>query len=167
MTLRAGPMILAAASLIAAAGGVCRAAEIPVGVEAKGLDSRAALGSPSGLDLRDELGRPVSKDLIEKQLKAAQAACAAETAYSSRLPRARSIARSIELWEGLKESLGRQHRSPSPVGEYAAVVSRSVSRLGAPAGLALGTVPAAYADLSCRQLILPRAAFGAPMVLRC
>jgi len=92
------PRVLAVAAALCAllAGSV--AAETPVGIEARGVDPMVALQNPQGLDLRDELGRPVSPSLIAAQLKAAQAKAAADAAFSSRLPKARAMARILEFW---------------------------------------------------------------------
>jgi hypothetical protein len=106
MTPRSCLVFVAVAGLLATATGVCRA-ERAVGLEASGIDPRVALENVSGLDVRDDMGRPVSARLIEQELKAAQASASAEASFSSKLPMAKVMARALELWEGLKESLSR------------------------------------------------------------
>jgi hypothetical protein len=166
MTRLVGLRVLAAATLIAAAAVVCRAKEVPVGLEAQGLDAQAALESPADLDLRDELGRPVCPKLVEKQLKAAAAEAAAEAAFSSRLPQARFVVGLLELWEGLKAAFGSPGRN-FPHRVYAATSPRPAPRMAvlhltlSSAALPSSVLP----QPDCSSL--PRAFAGALLALRC
>lgn len=75
-------------------------AEVPVGLDAKGVNPMSAVDNRLGLDVRDELGRPVSGRLVLEQLKAAQAARTAQNSFTSRLPRARLILPALESAAG-------------------------------------------------------------------
>lgn len=165
MTRRVIPATLAAAILAAA----CAAygAEVPVGLEAQGVDAQAALESPSDLDLRDELGRPVSAALVAKQLKAAAAEAAADSAFSSRLPQAASTLRLLELWEGLKESLKRPGWPLAARGECALLMPNPVPRIALPGLVVFGPALSPASSVSNLEIQAPRAAFGAPLVLLC
>jgi len=167
MTPRIGLMALAVAGLLSAAPGVGRAAETPVGLEARGVDPLVALRNAGGLDVRDELGRPVSARLIERQLKAARASASAEAAFSSRLPQARAMALALEFWEGFKAALGLP-LSRLPWGELWALPGpKPVSRAVAALVVLSAAFALSYRSSRCRLAFLPRAATGAPEVLRC
>lgn len=100
-----GPGLFLALALILA-GGRARA-ETAVGLDARGVDPMAAVDNAQGLDVRDELGRPVSAKVVLDQLKQAQAARTAEAAYTSRLPKAKSVLASLESAPGVLLSLVR------------------------------------------------------------
>src|SRR5688500_7143134 len=72
-------------------------AEMPVGLEAQGVDPWASLHNTQKLDVRDELGRPVSASVIESQMKAIAVEKAADDTYASRLAEARGVVRWVEL----------------------------------------------------------------------
>jgi hypothetical protein len=86
-------------ALVLLAGGSARA-ERSVGLDARGVDPMAAVSNPLGLDVRDELGRPVSGKAVLDDLKKAQVARAAETAYASTLPQARTVLPALEAAVG-------------------------------------------------------------------
>jgi hypothetical protein len=92
-----GPGLFLALALLA--GGRARA-ETAVGLDARGVDPMAALDNGQGLDVRDELGRPVSAKAVLDQLKKAEVARAAETAYQSPLPKAKTVLPSLEYAAG-------------------------------------------------------------------
>lgn len=159
-------VLLALVALLAAAPSSAWA-EQAVGLEAQGVSPWAAL-RPGGLDVRDELGRPVRAAVIEAQVKAANAQAAAQAGYASRLPKAQTIIRLLELLEALKTWL-------SPFASFPG--SRPLWAL-APAApgpqkslllCLLACLPLALAGRLRLQgrSFLPRAACGAPVVLRC
>ena len=86
-------------ALVLFAGGHARA-ETAVGLDARGVDPMAAVSNPLGLDVRDALGRPVSAKVVLDQLKRAEVARAAETAYTSALPKAKAVLASLEYSAG-------------------------------------------------------------------
>ena len=88
-----GPGLFLALALLAPAG----RAETAAGLDAKGVDPRAALENRWGLDVRDEAGRPVTREKVLADLKSATVARAAENAFTSRLPRARAVLSALEL----------------------------------------------------------------------
>ncbi len=92
-----GPGLFLALALLSAYA----RAETPVGLDAKGVDPMAAVDNRMGLDVRDALGRPVSAQVVLEQLKQAQAARAAQNAYASSLPKARTVLPALELAAGL------------------------------------------------------------------
>jgi hypothetical protein len=92
-----GPGLFLALALLF--GGRARA-ETAVGLDARGVDPMAALDNGAGLDVRDELGRPVSAQVVLDQLKQAQVARTAETAYQSSLPKAKTVLPSLEYAAG-------------------------------------------------------------------
>jgi hypothetical protein len=161
------PRVLAVACALFAFWARGAAAEIAVGIEARGVDLSAALRNSQGLDLRDELGRPVSPKLIADQLKAAQASAAAEAAFSSRLPQARAMARALELWQGILASIAAAipqlpwHELwalPGPKSSFRAA--------GACTGL-LAALVISCGFACCSRSALPRAFPGALLSLRC
>ena len=88
-----GPGLVLALAFLA--GGL--RAETPAGLDARGVDPRAAIDNRLGLDVRDELGRPVTSEQVLTDLKAATVAKAAANAYSSSLPKAKAILSALEL----------------------------------------------------------------------
>ena len=92
-----GPGLFLALALLS----VGARAEVPVGLDARGVDPMSAVDNRLGLDVRDELGRPVSGQLVLDQLKLASAVRAASNSFSSRLPRARRILPALELAAGV------------------------------------------------------------------
>jgi hypothetical protein len=82
-------------------------AETSVGLDARGVDPIAAVNNPLGLDVRDALGRPVSAGVVLAEMKKAQAARTAETAYESGLPKAKTVLPSLEYAAGRGLSLLR------------------------------------------------------------
>ena len=82
-------------------------AETAVGLDARGVDPMAAVSNPQGLDVRDALGRPVSAKVVLDELKRAQVVRAAETAYTSALPKAKAVLASLEYSTGGVLSLVR------------------------------------------------------------
>ena len=86
-------------ALVILAGGRARA-ETAVGLDARGVDPIAAVNNPLGLDVRDALGRPVTAAAVLEDLKRAQVARAAETSYTSRLPKAKAVLASLEYYRG-------------------------------------------------------------------
>ena len=75
-------------------------AEIPVGLDARGVDPMAAVDNFLGLDVRDTFGRPVSGVVVLAELKRAQVARVAEIAYASALPQARLMLPILEYSVG-------------------------------------------------------------------
>jgi len=142
-------------------------AETAVGLEAQGVDPMVALSNPGALDLRDELGRPVSPAIIARQLKAAQAEAAAQAAFSSRLPRARVVARMLEFWEGIKTCLRRTAPRSPWHGAWALPCSSGGSKAVAAAGSSAPLFLLFWALSLARCSCLPRAFSGAPLALRC
>jgi hypothetical protein len=88
-----GPGLFLALILLGAAA----RAETPVGLDAKGVDPMAAVNNRDRLDVRDALGRPVSAKVVLEQLKKAEAARSAQNAYSSVLPKAKTVLPALEL----------------------------------------------------------------------
>lgn len=80
-------------ALLASAG----RAETTVGLDAQGVDPRAAVDNRWGLDVRDELGRPVSGEKVLAEMKGAAMARAADNTFTSRLPKARAVLPALEL----------------------------------------------------------------------
>lgn len=72
-------------------------AETPAGLDAKGVDPRAAIDNAYGLDVRDAEGRPVTREQVLKDLKAVTVAQAAKTSYTSALPKAAAVYSALEL----------------------------------------------------------------------
>ncbi|MBI5240309.1 MAG: hypothetical protein HY926_07530 [Elusimicrobia bacterium] len=163
---RCAPRVLAAACALLAvlAGGA--AAETAVGIEARGVDPMVALQNSHGLDLRDELGRPVSPKLIAAELKAAQAQAAADAAFSSRLPSARSMARTLELWRASLFSFA----AGLPRLPWRALLALPAPKPGSRAAVLL-VLLAACAICRCTvcrcRSFLPGSFSGAPVALRC
>jgi hypothetical protein len=160
------PRVLAVAAALFAFWARGAAAETAVGIEARGVDPAVALQNSHGLDLRDELGRPVSPKLIAEQLKAAQASAAVEAAYSSRLPKARAMARALEFWRANLFSFS---------GEPLRLPWRELWALPGPkpeSRAAAVLVLLAACTISCCSIrrgspLLAGAFSGAPLVLRC
>lgn len=88
-----GPGLFLALALLAQSG----RAEIAAGLDAQGVDPRAAVENRWGLDVRDALGRPVARAQVLADLKGAAVARAAENAFTSRLPKARAVLSALEL----------------------------------------------------------------------
>lgn len=159
-----GPGLFLALALLAPAG----RAETPAGLDAQGVDPRAAVENRWGLDVRDELGRPVTREKVLSDLKGAAIARAAENAFVSRLPKARAVLSALELLASAAAAFR--------------VASRGVElpRLlpGLPGGrprlsvlwLAVLAAAAATASLCCcryRKPALSRSRQSCPEVLRC
>ena len=87
-------------------------AETSVGLDARGVDPMAAVNNPLGLDVRDELGRSVSGRAVLDDLKKAQVARAAETAYASTLPGAKTVLPILEAAVGRALSLFQLAEAP-------------------------------------------------------
>lgn len=88
-----GPGLFLALALLAPAG----RAEIAAGLDAQGVDPRAAVENKWGLDVRDEMGRPVSGERVLADLKGAAVKRAADNAFTSSLPKARAVLSALEL----------------------------------------------------------------------
>lgn len=88
-----GPGLFLALALLATAG----RAETPAGLDAQGVDPRAAVENTWGLDVRDEAGRPVTREQVLADLKGAAVKRAAANAFTSSLPKARAVLAAIEL----------------------------------------------------------------------
>ncbi|MDE2510368.1 MAG: hypothetical protein KGL74_04540 [Elusimicrobia bacterium] len=109
-------------ALVLLVGGRARA-ETSVGLDARGVDPMAAVNNREGLDVRDELGRPVSARVVLDQLKRAQAALTAETAYQSDLPKAKTVLPSLDYSAGGLLSLIRLIESVPGPSEWASMPS--------------------------------------------
>ncbi|UPT74455.1 MAG: hypothetical protein M0D55_01570 [Elusimicrobiota bacterium] len=72
-------------------------AEAPVGLDAVGVDPRAAVSNDWGLDVRDADGRPVTQEKVLADLKAAAVKRAGAGAYASSLPKAKAVLSALEL----------------------------------------------------------------------
>jgi hypothetical protein len=72
-------------------------AETAAGLDAQGVDPRAAVENAWGLDVRDELGRPVTREKVLADLKQAAVKRAAANAYTSSLPKAQAVLSALEL----------------------------------------------------------------------
>ncbi len=88
-----GPGLFLALALLAPAG----RAETAAGLDAQGIDPRAAVENRWGLDVRDTSGRPVTREQVLADLKGAAVTRAAENAFTSRLPKARAVLSALEL----------------------------------------------------------------------
>ncbi|MDD5303637.1 MAG: hypothetical protein PHS14_11080 [Elusimicrobia bacterium] len=88
-----GPGLFLALALLAPAG----RAETAAGLDAQGVDPRAAVENRWGLDVRDTQGRPVTREQVLTDLKGAAVTRAAENAFTSSLPRARAVLSALEL----------------------------------------------------------------------
>lgn len=88
-----GPGLFLALALLAPAG----RAETAAGLDAQGVDPRAAIENKWGLDVRDELGRPVTREKVLSDMKGATVKRAAENAFTSRLPKAKVVLSALEL----------------------------------------------------------------------
>ncbi|MDP3542986.1 MAG: hypothetical protein Q8T11_11030 [Elusimicrobiota bacterium] len=88
-----GPGLFLALALLAPAG----RAETAAGLDAQGVDPRAAVENKWGLDVRDAAGRPVSREQVLSDLKGAAVKRAADNSFSSNLPRARAVLAALEL----------------------------------------------------------------------
>jgi hypothetical protein len=115
-----GPGLFLALALLVA--GPARA-ETAVGLDARGVDPMAAVDNGTGLDVRDELGRPVSAKVVLDELKRAQVARAAETAYQSNLPKAKAVLPSLEYAVGGVLSLVRLIEGVPASSEWASMPS--------------------------------------------
>ena len=110
-------------------------AEIPVGLDAKGVDPMAAVENSQGLDVRDELGRPVTAAAVLSDLKKAQANRASENAFATALPQAKVVLAALEL----------------AAGDAAHLFELGVAR---PVAAALASLPAPRPKLSAVMLAL-------------
>lgn len=88
-----GPGLFLALALLAPAG----RAEIAAGLDAQGVDPRAAVENKWGLDVRDERGRPVTRERVLADLKGATVKRAADNSFTSSLPKARAVLSALEL----------------------------------------------------------------------
>mgnify|MGYP001562342354 FL=1 len=143
-------------------------AEIPVGLNAQGVDPRAALDNRWGLDVRDELGRPVSGDKVLAEMKGVALARAAGNAFSSRLPKARSILPALELLAKGAAAL-RVIETGFAIPELLPGLPGGRPKLSAlrPAALAVATLTASCCCRPRTELILSRSRQSCPEVLRC
>lgn len=91
-----GPGLFLALALLAPAG----RAETAAGLDAQGVDPRAAVENAWGLDVRDETGRPVTREQVLADLKGAAVKRAADNAFTSSLPKARAVLSALELLAG-------------------------------------------------------------------
>jgi hypothetical protein len=97
-----GPGLFLALALVLARPA---AAEVAVGLDARGVDPMAAVNDRWGLDVRDELGRPVSGEKVLGELKRASAARAAANAFASKLKDAAVLLSGMELLDRAQASL--------------------------------------------------------------
>lgn len=88
-----GPGLFLALALLAPAG----RAETAAGLDAQGVDPRAAVENKWGLDVRDEAGRPVTREQVLSDLKGAAVKRAADNSFTSALPKARAVLSALEL----------------------------------------------------------------------
>ncbi|MBI2384385.1 MAG: hypothetical protein HYV14_00070 [Elusimicrobia bacterium] len=88
-----GPGLFLALALLAPAG----RAETAAGLDAQGVDPRAAVENKWGLDVRDEAGRPVTRERVLADLKGAAVKRAADNSFTSALPKARAVLSALEL----------------------------------------------------------------------
>jgi hypothetical protein len=88
-----GPGLFLALALLAPAG----RAETAAGLDAQGVDPRAAVENRWGLDVRDAQGRPVTREQVLSDLKGATVKRAADNAFTSSLPKARAVLSALEL----------------------------------------------------------------------
>lgn len=88
-----GPGLFLALLLLAPVGRT----ETAAGLDAQGVDPRAAVENRWGLDVRDERGRPVTREQVLSDLKGAAVARAADNAFASSLPKARAVLAVLEL----------------------------------------------------------------------
>lgn len=88
-----GPGLFLALALLAPAG----RAETAAGLDAQGVDPRAAVENAWGLDVRDAAGRPVTREQVLADLKGAAVKRAADNAFTSSLPKARAVLSALEL----------------------------------------------------------------------
>lgn len=95
-----GPGLFLALALLAPAG----RAETAAGLDAQGVDPRAAVENKWGLDVRDSQGRPVTREQVLSDLKGAAVARAADNAFTSSLPKARAVLSALELLADFPEA---------------------------------------------------------------
>jgi hypothetical protein len=88
-----GPGLFLALALLAPAG----RAETAAGLDAQGIDPRAAIENKWGLDVRDEAGRPVTREQVLSDIKGAAVTRAARNSFTSSLPKARAVLSALEL----------------------------------------------------------------------
>lgn len=88
-----GPGLFLALALLAPSG----RAETAAGLDAQGVDPRAAVENRWGLDVRDEAGRRVTREQVLADLKGAAVKRAADNAFTSSLPKARAVLSALEL----------------------------------------------------------------------
>lgn len=88
-----GPGLFLALLLLAPVG----RAETAVGLDAQGVDPRAAISNQWGLDVRDAQGRPVTAQKVLADIKGATVKRAAANAFSSKLPNAKIVLSALEL----------------------------------------------------------------------
>lgn len=111
------------------------AAEVAVGLDAKGVDPMAAVNDRWGLDVRDELGRPVSGEKVLGELKQASAARAAANAFASKVQGAAAVLADLELFP----------RLPAGIAQLA---------LALPAALATVSLPAPRPEVAAVLLMM-------------
>ena len=159
-----GPGLFLALALLTSPG----RAETAVGLDALGVDPRAAVENRWGLDIRDEQGRPVTREKVLSDLKGAAVTRAAKNAFTSRLPKAQAVLSALEL---LAEAAGALRM---------AVAGFAVPELlpGLPGGrpkfailwLLVMAAAAMTASFCCRaetHLVLSRSRQSSIQVLRC
>lgn len=168
LTRRAVVLSVLAALVAACALSVpVHAAEQAVGLEAQGVDPWAALHNDQGLDIRDAQGHPVSADLIRKQLAAAHEQSVAQAAAVSRLPKARSVFRLLELLNFLGGFWGLPLHAPITQSPLALPLrSRSDKDTAAPTEV-IGLAGLCLALLCCRAQTISRRSLQKTTVLRC
>ncbi|MDE2141254.1 MAG: hypothetical protein KGJ84_02430 [Elusimicrobia bacterium] len=91
-----GPGLFLALAVLAGAA----RAETAVGLDARGVDPMAAVDNRQGLDVRDALGRPVSAQIVLSELKKASVARVAQIAFTSGLPKAKTILPALDMAAG-------------------------------------------------------------------
>ena len=91
-----GPGLFLALALLAFVAPAGRA-ESAAGLDAQGVDPRAAVENRLGLDVRDAQGRPVTREQVLADLKGATVRRAAANAFASSLPKAGAVLSALEL----------------------------------------------------------------------
>jgi hypothetical protein len=91
-----GPGLFLALALLAFVAPAGRA-ETAAGLDAQGVDPRAAVENRWGLDVRDAQGRPVTREQVLSDLKGATVQRAAANAFTSSLPKASAVLSALEL----------------------------------------------------------------------
>ena len=159
-----GPGLLLALALLAQAG----RAESPAGLDAQGVDPRAALDNRWGLDVRDALGRPVSGEKVLAEMKGVAVARAAGNAFTSRLPKASVFLPGIELLAKAAAAF-RLAAQGFPLAELLPGLPGGRPKVSV-LWLVVLAAAALTASCCCRaktELVLARSRQSCPEVLRC